>query len=83
LGSIGGKNIVAMTLWSWARVYGAPIQDVVVPTAMPTMYSCILLRKHSVPRAILFEPDRRNLIRPRANLLMNGLLEPSRLNEFQ
>lgn len=83
LGSIGGKNIAAMTLWSWARVYGAPIQDVVVPTAMPTMYSCILLRKHSVPRAILFEPDRRNLIRPRANLLMNGLLEPSRLNEFQ
>lgn len=47
------------------------------------MYSCILLRKHSVPRAILFEPDRRNLIHLRANLLMNGLLEPSRLNEFQ
>jgi pimeloyl-ACP methyl ester carboxylesterase len=35
LGSIGGKNIAAMTLWSWARVYGAPIQDVVVPAAMP------------------------------------------------
>ena len=27
----GGKNIAAMTLWSWARVYGASIQDVVVP----------------------------------------------------
>jgi pimeloyl-ACP methyl ester carboxylesterase len=37
LGSIGGKNIAAMTLWSWARVYGAPIQDVVVPAAMPTI----------------------------------------------
>jgi hypothetical protein len=24
LDSIGGKNIAAMTLWSWARVYGAP-----------------------------------------------------------
>jgi acetyl esterase/lipase len=37
LGSIGGKNIAAMTLWSWARVYGAPIQDVVVAAAMPTI----------------------------------------------
>jgi acetyl esterase/lipase len=26
-----------MTLWSWARVYGAPIQDVVVPEAMPVV----------------------------------------------
>jgi acetyl esterase/lipase len=37
LDSIGGKNIAAMTLWSWARVYGAPIQDVVVPAAMSTI----------------------------------------------
>ena len=33
----GGKNIAAMTLWSWARVYGAPIEDVVVPAAMPVI----------------------------------------------
>jgi acetyl esterase/lipase len=32
-----GKNIAAMTLWSWARVYGAPMQDVVVPEAMPVV----------------------------------------------
>lgn len=37
LSSPGGKNIAAMTLWSWARVYGAPIQDVVVPPAMPAV----------------------------------------------
>jgi len=37
LGSIGGKNIAAMTLWSWTRVYGAPIQDVVAAAAMPTI----------------------------------------------
>jgi hypothetical protein len=37
LGSIGGKNIAGMTLWSWARVYGAPIQEVVVAAAMPTI----------------------------------------------
>jgi Secretory lipase len=37
LNTAGGKNIAAMTLWSWARVYGAPIQDVVMPAAMPTI----------------------------------------------
>jgi acetyl esterase/lipase len=30
----GGRNLTAMTLWSWARVYGAPIDKVVVPGAM-------------------------------------------------
>jgi alpha-beta hydrolase superfamily lysophospholipase len=33
--SVGGKNLTAMTLWSWSRVYGAPIAKVVVPEAMP------------------------------------------------
>jgi acetyl esterase/lipase len=31
----GGKNITAMTLWSWSRVYGAPISNVVTPQAIP------------------------------------------------
>src|ERR1700722_3581362 len=35
--SAGGKNLTAMTLWSWSRVYGAPIDKVVVPEAMPTV----------------------------------------------
>jgi pimeloyl-ACP methyl ester carboxylesterase len=33
----GGKNLTAMTLWSWSRVYGAPIDKVVLPEAMPTV----------------------------------------------
>jgi acetyl esterase/lipase len=33
----GGKNLTAMTLWSWARVYNAPIDKVVVPEAMATV----------------------------------------------
>jgi acetyl esterase/lipase len=33
----GGKNLLAMTLWSWARVYGAPIDQVVAADAMPTV----------------------------------------------
>jgi pimeloyl-ACP methyl ester carboxylesterase len=37
LGSAGGNNIAAMTLWSWARVYGAPLADVVVPAALPVV----------------------------------------------
>lgn len=35
--SSGGKNLTAMTLWSWSRIYGAPIDKVVVPEAMPTV----------------------------------------------
>ena len=31
LGASGGNNITAMTLWSWSRVYGAPLAEVVAP----------------------------------------------------
>jgi pimeloyl-ACP methyl ester carboxylesterase len=37
INSIGGKNITAMTLWSWHRVYAAPIDDIVDPRAMPVI----------------------------------------------
>jgi acetyl esterase/lipase len=37
LKSAGGKNITAMTLWSWSRVYGAAITQVVEPSAMPVV----------------------------------------------
>jgi FkbM family methyltransferase len=37
------------------------------------VYSCVLLRRKLVQRAILFEPDRRNLAHLRANLLINNL----------
>jgi alpha-beta hydrolase superfamily lysophospholipase len=33
----GGRNVTAMTLWSWQRVYGAPIYQVVQPDAMPAV----------------------------------------------
>ncbi len=35
--SPGGKNLLAMTLWSWSRVYGAPLDEVVDPAALPAI----------------------------------------------
>jgi acetyl esterase/lipase len=37
LGTGGGNNITAMTLWSWSRVYGAPMDKVVAPQAEPVI----------------------------------------------
>jgi acetyl esterase/lipase len=41
----GGKNLLAMTLWSWSRVYGAPIDSLIDPAALPTIdklaHSCL------------------------------------------
>ncbi len=37
IGSAGGNGLVAMTLWSWARVFGAPLDPVIDPSAMPTI----------------------------------------------
>lgn len=35
LATAGGKNLLAMTLWSWDRVFGAPMRDIIVPQAIP------------------------------------------------
>ena len=35
LNTAGGRNLTAMTMWSWARVFNAPIHEVVEPVAMP------------------------------------------------
>jgi pimeloyl-ACP methyl ester carboxylesterase len=35
--SVGGKNITAMTLWSWQRVFDAKIDKVVDPRAIPAI----------------------------------------------
>ena len=35
--TVGGKNLTAMTIWSWSRVFGADINKVVEPQAMPTV----------------------------------------------
>jgi acetyl esterase/lipase len=37
LGTSGGNNLTAMTLWSWSRVYGAPMSGVVTPAAVPVI----------------------------------------------
>jgi pimeloyl-ACP methyl ester carboxylesterase len=37
INSVGGKNITAMTLWSWHRVYDASLNNILDPSAMPTV----------------------------------------------
>jgi acetyl esterase/lipase len=37
INSSGGRNLTAMTLWSWSRVFGAPIDRVIDPIALPTV----------------------------------------------
>lgn len=37
INTVGGKNITAMTLWSWHRVYDAPLGNIVDPRALPVM----------------------------------------------
>jgi FkbM family methyltransferase len=39
------------------------------------LYTCILMKNGLVPRVIAFEPDRRNRVHLRANLLINDLLD--------
>jgi acetyl esterase/lipase len=34
LNTSGGRNLTAMTVWSWARIFGAPIDSVIAPDAM-------------------------------------------------
>jgi acetyl esterase/lipase len=37
IGTSGGNNIMAMTLWSWHRVFDASIAKIVNPRALPTL----------------------------------------------
>lgn len=37
ISSPGGKNLLAMTLWSWSRVFNVPLTHVVNPEAMATI----------------------------------------------
>jgi acetyl esterase/lipase len=37
LGTPGGKNLTAMTLWSWSRVFGISLDKVVTPQSVPTI----------------------------------------------
>jgi hypothetical protein len=37
IATAGGKNLLAMTLWSWDRVFNAPMRDVIFPDVVPTV----------------------------------------------
>jgi pimeloyl-ACP methyl ester carboxylesterase len=37
LNTMGGRNLTAITVWSWSRVYGASMEEVVAPAAIPTV----------------------------------------------
>jgi acetyl esterase/lipase len=56
----GGRNLTSMTLWSWSRVFGAPIDRVVDPVALSTIdllageciesiYDLVLRRRTAAP----------------------------------
>lgn len=65
LGSNGGRNLTAMTLWSWTRVFGAPMERVLKPQAMPvvnalaeecieSIYDLVVRRRTARPLAKTF-----------------------------
>jgi hypothetical protein len=37
LNTTGGHNLTAMTVWSWSRVYGAPVDGIVASSAISTI----------------------------------------------
>jgi acetyl esterase/lipase len=37
LDTSGGRNLTSMTLWSWKRIFGAPSNEVLVPSAVPVV----------------------------------------------
>ena len=41
LDTAGGRNLTAMTIWSWAKVFAAPMQDAVEPAAMPAVEALV------------------------------------------
>ena len=69
----GGKNLLAMTLWSWSRVFNASLENVVDPAAMPTINA---LAHVCLESPIDLEPRRRagEALQKRF-LLVNNLTE--------
>jgi FkbM family methyltransferase len=80
-GNVGGLEISAKIaehdeLKNFIRGTAAIKPDVFIDIgANLGLYTCILMKNRLVPRAILFEPDRRNRVHLGANLLINGLLD--------
>jgi len=79
--SVGGLEISAKIaeypeLKNFMRSAAAIKTDIFIDIgANLGLYTCILMKNRLVPRAILFEPDRRNRVHLGANLLINGLLD--------
>jgi FkbM family methyltransferase len=79
--SVGGLEISAKIaehgeLKNFMRGAAAIKPDIFIDVgANLGLYTCILMKNRLVPRAILFEPDRRNRVHLGANLLINGLLD--------
>src|SRR5689334_22226143 len=79
--NVGGLEISAKIaehdeLKSFTRGAAAIKPDIFIDIgANLGLYTCILMKNRLVPRAILFEPDRRNRVHLGANLLINGLLD--------
>jgi len=46
--SVGGRNITAMTLWSWQRIYGAPMDKIVDIRACPRSSPCLGMRRRAL-----------------------------------
>ena len=77
-GTPGGKNLLAMTLWSWSRVFNSPLDTVVAPAAMPAVNA---LANVCLESPIDIEPRRRaGAALQRRFLLVNDLtgIEPWR-----
>ena len=74
----GGKNLLAMTLWSWSRVFDISLENVVDPAAMPTINA---LAHVCLESPIDLEPRRRaGAALQKRFLLVNNLtgIEPWR-----
>jgi acetyl esterase/lipase len=63
LNTAGGRNLTAMTLWSWQRVFDAPMARVLTPAAIPVVdllaQDCI----ESIFDIIVREREGRSLVR--------------------
>jgi FkbM family methyltransferase len=80
-GNVGGLEISAKIgeyaeLQNFVRSCAELKPDVFIDIgANLGLYSCVMMKNGLAPRAILFEPDRRNRVHLRANLLINDLLD--------
>jgi acetyl esterase/lipase len=63
LNSAGGRNLTAMTLWSWQRVFDAPMSRVLTPPAIPVVDLLAQACIESIFDIVLREREGRSLIR--------------------